>query len=58
VKRERVVIPPKPDLPIAEVINLRPKPVPSVVIGVVREMRPTAFVAGWPPPEPDDDDVA
>jgi len=53
-----VVIPPKPDLTIAEVVDLRPKPIPSVVIGVVKEMRPTAFVAGWPPPSDDDDDVA
>jgi len=58
VKRPRVVIPPKPDLTIAEVVDLRTKPIPSVVIGVVKEMRPTAFVAGWPPPSDDDDDVA
>lgn len=58
MRLQRIVVPPKPDLPPPVVVDIAPKAPPSgMVIGVVREMRPSTF-CGWPPPSDDDDPSA
>jgi hypothetical protein len=54
--KDDIVRTPEPDRLAAEVVDLHPVPAPAgVVLGIVRELRPTAFVAGWPPPSDSDD---